>query len=132
MFKSAYSGFSVKDIEEARKFYTDVLGLDVEDGQEEGTLSLHLPGGAEVFVYPKGNHEPATYTVLNLVTQNVEEAVDSLTAKGVTFEQYNLPEYNLVTDEKGIVRGGEGKGPTIAWFKDPAGNIFSVIEDKDK
>lgn len=130
MFKSAYSGFSVKDIPEAKKFYSEVLGLTVTDGKEEGTILLHIPGGAEVFVYPKGNHEPATYTVLNLVTDNVEEAVDDLISKGVVFEQYDLPQFHIKTDEKGIVHGEPGKGPTIAWFKDPAGNILSVLEDK--
>ena len=130
MFNGAYSGFSVKDVPAAKKFYTEVLGLDVTDGQEEGTILLHLPGGSEVFVYPKGNHEPATYTVLNLVTDNVDKAVDDLISKGVIFEQYDLPQFHLKTDEKGIVRGEPGKGPNIAWFKDPAGNIFSVLQEK--
>lgn len=131
MFKAlnAFSGFSVKDTTEAKKFYTEVLGLEVTDGKEEGTINLHLPGGSEVFVYPKGNHTPASYTVLNFVVENIDESVDALIEKGVLFEQYDLPQFHIKTDEKGIVRG-EGKGPNIAWFKDPSGNIFSVLEGK--
>ena len=129
MFKGAYSGFSVKDVPEAKKFYTEVLDLNVTDDVEEGALRILLPGGGEVFVYPKQNHEPATYTVLNLKVDNVDEAVVELVAKGVTFEQYDFPGFK--TDEKGILRGlSAGKGPDIAWFKDPAGNIFSVLQEK--
>ena len=129
MFKGAYSGFSVKDVEQAKKFYSEVLGLDVSDDAEEGALRLHLPGGGEVFVYPKENHQPATYTVLNLKVENADEAVDTLVSRGVKFEQYDFPGFK--TDEKGILRGlAAGKGPDIAWFKDPAGNIFSVLQEK--
>jgi catechol 2,3-dioxygenase-like lactoylglutathione lyase family enzyme len=123
MFKDtkAFSGFSVDDIPRAKQFYGETLGLNVSD--EMGGLALHLGGGADVFVYPKDNHVPATFTILNFPVEDVDEAVDRLTAAGVTFERYE----GFEQDEKGIARGGEGQGPTIAWFKDPAGNILSVL-----
>ena len=123
MFKNtqAFSTFSADDIPRAKKFYGETLGLDVSD-QMDG-LAVHLSGGGEVFVYPKGDdHTPASFTVLNFVVENVENAVDELTKAGVSFEPY---EGELATDEKGIFHG---EGPTIAWFKDPAGNILSVLE----
>jgi catechol 2,3-dioxygenase-like lactoylglutathione lyase family enzyme len=122
MFKDskAFSGYSVDDIPRAKQFYGETLGLNV-DNEMDG-LVLHLAGGNDVFLYPKETHEPATYTVLNFPAPDVDEAVDKLTAAGVRFEQY---EGELQTDEKGVFRG---EGPTIAWFKDPAGNILSVIE----
>ena len=125
MFKNskAFSGFSVDDVPRAKRFYGETLGLDVSD--EMGGLGLHLSGGGEVFIYPKDNHEPATFTVLNFPVDDVDEAVDRLSAAGITFERYD----GFDQDEKGIVHGGEGKGPTIAWFKDPAGNVLSVIGD---
>jgi catechol 2,3-dioxygenase-like lactoylglutathione lyase family enzyme len=124
MFKEskAFSGFSVDDIAKARDFYGKTLGVDVSDSQM-GALDLSLAGGAHVFIYPKENHQPATYTVLNFPVADVEKAVDQLMAKGVKFEQYNMPEF--AQDKKGIARGD---GQTIAWFKDPAGNILSVLE----
>lgn len=131
MFKAVagFSGFSVKDTKEAKEFYSNTLELKVEDNKEEGALDLYLPGGAKVFVYPKENHVPATYTALNLVVENIDESVDALNAKGVTFEQYDFPGFK--TDEKGVLRGlAAGKGPDIAWFKDPSGNIFSILQDK--
>src|SRR5262245_52275552 len=115
----AFSGFSVNDVAAAKQFYEDTLGLDVTETM--GALELHLAGGGVVFVYPKPNHVPATYTVLNFPVDDVELAVDELTAKGVRFEQY---EGELATDAKGIFRG---EGPLIAWFQDPSGNILSVI-----
>jgi catechol 2,3-dioxygenase-like lactoylglutathione lyase family enzyme len=123
MFKDtkAFSGFSVDDIPRARQFYGETLDLNVSD--EMGGLALHLGGGADVFVYPKDNHVPATFTILNFPVEDVDEAVDRLTAAGVTFERYE----GFEQDEKGIARGGEDRGPTIAWFKDPAGNILSVL-----
>jgi catechol 2,3-dioxygenase-like lactoylglutathione lyase family enzyme len=123
MFKDskAFSGYSVDDIPRARQFYGETLGLDVAD--EMDGLVLHLAGGNDVFLYPKDTHEPATYTVLNFPASSVDEAVDRLTEAGVRFERY---EGDLQTDEKGVFRG---EGPTIAWFKDPAGNILSVIEE---
>jgi catechol 2,3-dioxygenase-like lactoylglutathione lyase family enzyme len=115
----AFSGFSVDDLPAAEDFYGRTLGLAV--AQTPGFLTIQLPGGAKVLIYPKRNHAPATYTVLNFPVDNVDEAVDRLTARGVRFEVYSRPD--LTTDERGIFRGG----PTIAWFKDPAGNILSVL-----
>ena|SRR5437879_891317 len=117
----AFSGFSVNDIQKAKEFYGQTLGLKVSESN--GLLSLHLAGGNTVLIYPKPNHAPATFTILNFPVENVDQAVDELTKRGVRFEVYNRPE--MKTDEKGIMRG---KGPTIAWFKDPAGNILSVLE----
>jgi catechol 2,3-dioxygenase-like lactoylglutathione lyase family enzyme len=118
---NAFSGFSVGDLQRAKQFYGETLGLSVS--QNPAGLELHLGGGARVFVYPKPNHEPATFTILNFPVASIDEAVDELTAVGVTFERYD----GLEQDEKGIARGGGG--PNIAWFKDPAGNILSVLED---
>ena len=117
----AFSGFSANDIPKAKDFYGQTLGLEVSE--DHGLLTLDLAGGHKVLVYPKPNHVPATFTVLNFPVKNVDQAVDELKKRGVRFEIYNLPD--LKTDEKGIMRG---KGPTIAWFKDPAGNILSVLE----
>jgi catechol 2,3-dioxygenase-like lactoylglutathione lyase family enzyme len=116
----AFSGFSVDDIEKARAFYAGTLGMDV--AEENGMLHLGIGGGKRVLVYPKPNHEPATFTILNFPVEDVDKAVDDLVAAGVSFEHYDFPE--LKTDEKGIMRG---QGPDIAWFKDPAGNIISVL-----
>jgi catechol 2,3-dioxygenase-like lactoylglutathione lyase family enzyme len=123
MFKDtkAFSGFSVNDIPRAKHFYGETLGLDVTE--ENGMLMLQLAGGGTVLVYPKENHEPASFTILNFPVPDVEEAVDRLTQAGVPFEHYEGGD--LQTDEKGIMRG---EGPTIAWFKDPAGNILSVLD----
>ena len=121
MFKDthAFSGFSVDDVPRAKQFYGETLGLNVTD--EMGGLALHLGGGGNVYLYPKDNHVPATFTVLNFPVADVEEAVDRLTEAGVSFERYD----GIEADEKGIHRG---EGPTIAWFKDPAGNILSVLD----
>ena len=118
----AFSGFSAGNIQTAKKFYSETLGLDVTESH--GLLTLRLFGGNNVLIYPKPNHVPATFTVLNFPVTDVDLAVDELTKRGVRFEIYDLP--NLKTDKKGIMRGN---GPTIAWFKDPAGNILSVIEE---
>jgi catechol 2,3-dioxygenase-like lactoylglutathione lyase family enzyme len=115
----AFSSFSVNDMEMAKQFYGQTLGLKVDES-EEG-LELH-PGNTSVFIYPKPNHKPASFTVLNFLVEDIDSAVDELKQKGVTFEKY---EGEIKTDEKGIHRNG---GPTIAWFKDPAGNILSVVE----
>ena len=120
-----FSSFSSNDIPKAKAFYADTLGLDVEEVM--GGLALHLAGDAQVFIYPKDDHEPASHTVLNFIVDDVEPAVDRLTAAGVRFEQYDG---ELATDEKGIARAPEG-GPAIAWFKDPAGNTLSVVEQPD-
>lgn len=118
----AFSGFSANDIGKAKEFYGRTLGLEVSE--DHGILNLHLGGGANVLIYPKANHAPATFTVLNFPVDNVDKAVDELSKRGVRFEIYNEPEFK--TDAKGISRGSGG--PTIAWFKDPAGNILSVLD----
>ncbi len=117
----AYSGFSVQDLEQARRFYVETLGLRVSDEEMGGIMRLQLGGGTNVLVYAKPDHTPATFTVLNFPVPDVEKAVDELTSRGVRFEHYE----HLGTDEKGIARSG---GPMIAWFTDPAGNILSVLE----
>ena len=117
----AYSGFAVDDIEQAREFYGDTLGL--KTSEENGLLTLHLAGGDRpTLVYPKPDFAPATYTILNFPVKDIDEAVDALTARGVRFERYD----GFDQDEKGISRD---EGPNIAWFTDPAGNVLSVIED---
>lgn len=115
----AFSGYSANDIDACRTFYRDVLGLPV--GEVMGGLDLRFPSGQRVFIYPKPNHEPATFTVLNFPVDDVEAAVDALAAKGVSIERYP----GMDQDPKGIMRGN---GPDIAWFKDPAGNILSVVK----
>ncbi|ETZ20904.1 VOC family protein [Pedobacter sp. V48] len=118
----AFSSFSANDLEKAKEFYQSTLGLDVRIGQMD-TLELHITGSIPVLIYPKPDHVPATFTVLNFPVESVEGAVDHLVEKGVQFEHYDFA--GLKTDEKGIFRGD---GPVIAWFKDPAGNILSVLE----
>jgi catechol 2,3-dioxygenase-like lactoylglutathione lyase family enzyme len=115
----AFSGIAAPDIELERAFYADTLGLEVTE--EHGILTLHLAGGGRVIVYPKPDHEPAGFTVLNFPVDDVEAAVDALTERGVAFEHYE----GAPQDEKGIMRGN---GPDIAWFRDPAGNVLSVIK----
>jgi predicted enzyme related to lactoylglutathione lyase len=119
----AFSGFAVPDIENAKEFYGRTLGLKISESQ--GLLTLQLAGGNNVLIYPKPNHIPATFTVLNFPVENADQAVDELTMRGVHFEIYDLPD--IKTNKKGIMRGN---GPTIAWFKDPAGNILSVLESE--
>ena len=125
IFKEAktFSSFSVTDLQQAKEFYGQKLGLRVSE-QPEG-LAINLPDGNSVFLYAKPNHTPASFTVLNFIIDDIEDAVDELGRLGVRMEKYNQP--NLQTDERGIHRGG--RGPTIAWFKDPAGNIISVMEE---
>jgi catechol 2,3-dioxygenase-like lactoylglutathione lyase family enzyme len=115
----AFSGFSVDDIEAARHFYQDTLGLEVSEAN--GMLTLHLAGDRPTLVYPKPDHVPATYTILNFPVADVEATVDELAGRGVSFERYEGGDQ----DDKGIYRG---QGPLIAWFKDPAGNVLSVLE----
>jgi catechol 2,3-dioxygenase-like lactoylglutathione lyase family enzyme len=124
MFKKskAFSSFSVDNLEKAKEFYGSILGLEVKDNPM-GILELHIDGSSPVMVYPKPDHQAATFTVLNFPVQYVENAVTELEEKGVRFEHYD--DEHLKTDEKGILRG---QGPVIAWFKDPAGNILSIIE----
>jgi predicted enzyme related to lactoylglutathione lyase len=120
----AFSGFSVDDLDSARGFYGDTLGLDVTVFDEStGLLSLDLATGARVMVYAKQTHQPATFTVLNFPVADVEKAVDDLAARGVSFERYD----GFDQDERGISRG---PGPQIAWFTDPAGNVLSVLEEQ--
>lgn len=118
----SFSSFSVDHLEKAKAFYGEVLGLALKDNPM-GILELHVEGSTPIVIYPKSNHVAATFTVLNFPVQNVEETVSLLTKKGVKFEHYNEPDFR--TDYQGIFRG---EGPVIAWFKDPAGNILSIIE----
>ena len=119
----AYSGFSVDDIQSARTFYAETLGIAVSEAN--GMLTLHLAGGGRVLIYPKEGHEPASFTVLNLPVDDIDAAVDALAARGVAFERYE----GMPHDPKGIVRPPAPEyGPAIAWFKDPAGNILSVLQ----
>ena len=123
--KAAFSGFSVNDLAKAKAFYAETLGLKVDD---EGVgMRLHLPGGGTLFAYPKEDHQPATFTILNFVVASIDDAVDELTNRGVQFEHYAE---GPKTDEKGILRGRALQmGPDIAWFKDPAGNVLAVLEE---
>ena len=128
MFKNtpAFSGFSVNSLAAAKKFYGDVLEVVVEDRGDMG-ITLKFPGGNDVFIYPKADHVPASFTILNFVTDNIDNAVDGLIAKGVSIEKYE----GFHQDEQGIARGIAAKmGPDIAWFQDPAGNILSVLQEK--
>ena len=119
---NTFSSFSVDDVAAAKTFYGETLGLDVKDGPM-GFLEIEVPGGGHVTAYPKPNHEPATFTVLNFIVPSIDDAVDELNRKGVTMEQYDFGP--VKTDARGIARD---EGPPIAWFKDPAGNVVSVIE----
>jgi catechol 2,3-dioxygenase-like lactoylglutathione lyase family enzyme len=117
----AFSGFSVDDIPTAKRFYSETLGLRVSE--EHGMLTLHIAGDRDILVYPKTDHTPAAYTILNFPVDDIDKAVDQLTERGVRFERYDYIE----TDEKGIARG---EGPPIAWFTDPAGNVLSVLQEQ--
>ena len=124
MFKNtqAFSGFSVDDLAAAKAFYGETLGLDIEE--HPAGLTLKIAGGNGTLIYPKADHTPATYTILNFPVEDIDRAVDALTGNGVTFERYGD-----LTDARGIARGlASGQGPDIAWFKDPAGNILSVLQ----
>ncbi len=119
----AFSGFSVDDVPEAKKFYGETLGLKVSE--QDGFLTLHIAGDRDILVYPKPDHTPASFTILNFPVDDIEAAVDALVERGVRFERYEGAD--VETGEKGIFRGG---GPYIAWFKDPAGNVLSVLQDR--
>jgi catechol 2,3-dioxygenase-like lactoylglutathione lyase family enzyme len=126
LFTGAFSSFSVNDLKKAKEFYGQTLGLTVSE-EKEG-LALKIDTGLNIFVYPKSDHKPATFTVLNFQVDDVTKAVDELTKRGIRFESF---EGEIKTDEKGIHWGGQrGQGPNIAWFKDTAGNFLSVIEEK--
>ncbi len=116
----AFSGFAVDDLGAAKTFYGEVLGLKVSE--DNGLLSLHIAGGRDILAYPKPDHVPATFTILNFPVDDIDRAVDELTARGVTFLRYE----GFAQDDKGIARGPDG--PPIAWFTDPAGNILSVLQ----
>jgi catechol 2,3-dioxygenase-like lactoylglutathione lyase family enzyme len=119
---SAFSGFSVDDVRAAKEFYSETLGLKVSE--EHGLLTLHIAGDRDILVYPKPDHTPASFTILNFPVNDIDRAVDELTERGVRFERYD----GFEQDEKGIQRG-EG-GPPIAWFNDPAGNVLSVLQEE--
>ena len=123
MFASteAFSGFAVDDIERAREFYGETLGL--ETSMQNGLMTLHLAGGRPTLVYPKPSHMPADYTILNFKVDEIEPAVDELAARGVQLERYA----GMEQDERGIMRGG---GPYIGWFRDPAGNVLAVLQER--
>ena len=123
MFKDtkAYSGFAVDDMDKAREFYGETLGL--KTSEEHGLMTLHLAGDRPTLVYPKPDLEPANYTILNFPVDDIDAAVDELTARGVSFERYD----GFEQDERGIMRE---EGPYIAWFKDPAGNVLSVLQER--
>jgi predicted enzyme related to lactoylglutathione lyase len=117
----AFSGFSSDDIPAAKQFYGETLGVEITE--EMGGLGLQLATGGSVFIYPKPNHEPASFTVLNFPVDDIDDAVDALTERGVSFERYE----GMAQDDRGIMR--DVPGPKIAWFKDPSGNILSVLAD---
>jgi len=120
---AAFSGFTVNDVTTAKAFYVDVLGLDVTE--EHGMLTLHLANDRPTLVYPKSDHLPATFTILNFPVEDIDAAVDQLAARGVEFARYD----GLPQDDKGVMRGlAHNRGPDIAWFTDPAGNIFAVLQ----
>ena len=117
----AFSGFSVDDIAAAKRFYGETLGLRVSE--QNGILTLHIAGDRDILVYPKADHAPASYTILNFPVDDIDEAVDELARRGVRFQRYD----DIATDDKGVFRGG---GPLIAWFTDPAGNVLSVLQER--
>jgi len=124
LFTGGFSGFAVRDAAAAKRFYNEVLGLDVADNM--GGLRLSIPGGDEVFVYEKADHEPANFTIFNLFVGDIAAAVETLAGCGVEFRKYGG---EIETDEQGIHWGAKsGRGPNLAWFEDPSGNIFSVVE----
>ena len=131
MFKDtpAFSGFSVNDLDVAQEFYGNTLGLNVSRDNEGPAamnfVTIHLATGADILIYPKDDHTPATYTILNFPVDDIDSAADELVSNGITLEKYEG-----MTDEKGIARGlSQNMGPDIAWFKDPAGNILSILND---
>ena len=121
----AFASFSVDDIDAAKTFYGETLGLEVSE--ENGMLTLHIADGGNILIYPKPNHAPASFTVLNFPVEDIDQAVDELTKRGVRFERYDFKDFEQ--DEKGIARAGGGQeGPPIAWFTDPARNVIAVLE----
>lgn len=124
VYTNVFSSYSVNDLQKAKEFYSKILGFPVKESPEG--LEMQVTKDYSVFLYAKQDHQPATFTVLNMKVMSVDAAVDALTGAGVKFEHYTG---EIATDEKGIMHGGPGKGPTIAWFADPAGNILSVVEN---
>jgi catechol 2,3-dioxygenase-like lactoylglutathione lyase family enzyme len=121
----AFSSFAVDDLRKADEFYGETLGIKTTLQEQEGLLVLHIPGGRDTVVYIKPDHRPADYTILNFPVEDIQKAVDELAARGITFERYE----GFEQDERGIAPGGD-RGPDIAWFKDPAGNILAVLQDQ--
>jgi catechol 2,3-dioxygenase-like lactoylglutathione lyase family enzyme len=123
----AFNGFAVPDIGEAQRFYGETLGIDTElTDEQNGLLTLHLAGGRDTLVYLKPDHQPATYTILNFKVDDIDAAVDAMAERGVEFERYD----GMPQDDKGVMRGrSANRGPDIAWFTDPAGNILSVLQE---
>ena len=124
--RTVFGGFAVKDTDKARSFYGTTLGLDVRDGNQPGILEIHGTGGSPILMYPKPDHKPATFTVLNIDVPDIERAVGELNKAGVRMEHYDADP--IVTDQNGILRGG---GMAVAWFQDPFGNILSIIENEE-
>lgn len=123
---AVFSGFSVDDLDKAKEFYVEKLGLTLDN--EKMGLTLKFPNGGSVFIYKRDGHEPAKYTMMNFVVDDIDQAVEELKSQGITLESYDNIPGGL--DEKGIARGiAAGKGPDIAWFKDPAGNVISVLQE---
>ncbi|MER5175445.1 MAG: VOC family protein [Candidatus Nitrosocosmicus sp.] len=130
MFKDtkAFSSFSVDDLQKAKEFYGHTLGLKVSESYGGRLLEIHIDGGGSILIYPKTNHIPTTFTILNFPVKNLEQVIDGLTKRGVRFEIYN--DGNIKTDERGISLSDEG--PKVSWFKDPAGNMLSVLQEYEK
>lgn len=127
-YKKIFSGFSVNDIQKAKEFYSDTLGVEVREEGDMG-ISLRFADDTMIFIYPKKDHQPATFTILNFAVDDIDEAIEILTGKGVQFVQYQ--DDKLPQDEKGVLRGlRRNMGPDIAWFKDPAGNVLSVLQEE--
>jgi catechol 2,3-dioxygenase-like lactoylglutathione lyase family enzyme len=127
-FKAAFSGFSVDNLDKAKQFYIDKLGLELLD--ENMGLNIELPLGSRVFVYEKNDHQPAEYTMLNFVVDDIDATVDDLVDKGIEFERYDMGN-GVKQDDRGVLRGlSANMGPDIAWFKDPAGNILAILQEK--
>src|SRR5690242_538164 len=124
-FSDAFSTFAVKDLDAARRFYRDVLGLDVREENQMGLLELHVGAGLPITIYPKPDHEPAVFTILNFLVDDIDAAVAGLVDAGVEMQRYDAPDSGMTADARGVYRG---VGPAIAWFLDPDGNILSVIE----
>jgi predicted enzyme related to lactoylglutathione lyase len=126
--KSTFSGFSVDNLQKAKTFYRDTLGISISEEEDMG-FALQLPGGNQPFIYPKSDHMPATFTVLNFVVENIDKGIQSLENIGISLLKYDRED--LPQDDKGVFRGlSKGIGPDIAWFEDPAGNVLAILQEK--